>query len=119
MFNSNQTVGSMVALHSGCSQSWCESQKALDRNFKLQTTLSGIFPALKTFVSGRDLKQLLQKRHARMEDGEYLAGREDAEAWRRESRFMGVELVKLVGVGEEDAEVERLSRRQMIGCGLR
>lgn len=54
-----------------------------------------------------------------MEDGECLVGREDAEAWRRESRFMGVELVKLVGVGEEDAEVERLSRRQMIGCGLR
>lgn len=31
-----------------------------------------------------------------MEDGEYLAGPEDAEAWRRESRSMGVELVKLV-----------------------
>lgn len=31
-----------------------------------------------------------------MEDGEDLAGREDAKAWRRESRFMGVELVKLV-----------------------
>lgn len=48
----------------------------------------------------------MQKRHVRTADGEYLAGREDAEAWRRESRFMGVELVKLAGVGEEDAEVE-------------
>lgn len=57
--------------------------------------------------------------NVRMASGESLAWWEDAEALGREGRCLGVEMVESVGVGEDDAEVERFSRRRMIGCGLR